>query len=297
MTWQLIFLVPLQSTFNVRQLWKNFLILNFSLFQSNLSLSRSTWCAWTHIGGWGFQRRGCSNDLLPGEQGQPWCRAFCLDQVRSLLPWVEVISLHLRDGATLEQTSYFLLLPSVGPADKGNYSCSAVNSIGTGPSDELYLDVTGEKSLCNLNSQWSSAAPPAFLVDLPEQTTLELGGEITFLCHVECSPLCQLDWLVDGEVVEETEHDFGSDSCIDAIRFRFCTPALAAIGWCSVTVTFMYAEWILGAVVKAQLILLTASDFRRGKSRWVVVAKMKIGKKCFQDQFFHINFFKTTKST
>ena len=41
----------------------------------------------------------------------------------------------------------------------------------------------------------------------------------------------------------------------------------------------MYAEWILGAVVKAQLILLTASDFRRGKSRWVVVAKMKIEKK------------------
>ena len=48
-------------------------------------------------------------------------------------------------------------------------------------------------------------------MDLPEQTTLELGGEITFLCHVECSPLCQLDWLVDGEVVEETQHDFGGD--------------------------------------------------------------------------------------
>ena len=49
-------------------------------------------------------------------------------------------------------------------------------------------------------------------MDLPEQTTLELGGEITFLCHVECSPLCQLDWLVDGEVVEGTQLDFGGDS-------------------------------------------------------------------------------------
>ena len=54
----------------------------------------------------------------------------------------------------------------------------------------------------------------------------------------------------------------------------------------------MYAEWILGAVVKAQLILLTASDFRRGKSRWVVVAKMKIEKK----NVFKINFYISTFS-
>ena len=91
------------------------------------------------------------------------------------------------------------------------------------------------------------------------------------------------------------QDDFGSDSCIDAIRFRFCTPALAAIGWCSVTVTFMYAEWILGAVVKAQLILLTASDFRKGKSRWVVVAKMKIEKKMFLGSIFTYQLFQNNQ--
>ena len=53
----------------------------------------------------------------------------------------------------------------------------------------------------------------------------------------------------------------------------------------------MYAEWILGAVVKAQLILLTASNFRRGKSRWVVVAKMKIEKKMFLGSIFTYQFF------
>ena len=91
------------------------------------------------------------------------------------------------------------------------------------------------------------------------------------------------------------QDDFGIDSCVDAIRFRFCTPALAAIGWCSVTVTFMYAEWILGAVVKAQLILLTASDFRRGKSRWVVVAKMKIEKKMFLGSIFTYQLFQNNQ--
>ena len=51
---------------------------------------------------------------------------------------------HFRDGIILENTSaYFLLLPSVGSAEKGNYSCTAANSIGTGPSDSLHLDITG----------------------------------------------------------------------------------------------------------------------------------------------------------
>jgi len=92
-----------------------------------------------------------------------------------------------KDGVILENTLYFLLLPSIGPADEGNYSCSAVNSIGKGPSDSLHLDI---------------AAPPAFLVELPEKTTVELGGEVSFVCHVECSPLCGLEWLVDGKSVQ-----------------------------------------------------------------------------------------------
>ena len=56
----------------------------------------------------------------------------------------------------------------------------------------------------------ANAAPPAFLVELPEQTVVELGGEISFVCHVECSPICGLEWLVDGKPVEE-EQGFGGD--------------------------------------------------------------------------------------
>ena len=55
--------------------------------------------------------------------------------------------INFRDGVILEDTSYFLLLPSVGPADEGNYSCSAVNSIGKGPSDSLHLDIAGKYHL------------------------------------------------------------------------------------------------------------------------------------------------------
>ena len=47
-------------------------------------------------------------------------------------------------------------------------------------------------------------------MDLPEQTTVKLGEEISFVCHVECSPLCGLDWLVDGEPVQ-VEQGFGGD--------------------------------------------------------------------------------------
>lgn len=56
----------------------------------------------------------------------------------------------------------------------------------------------------------SNAAPPAFLLDLPERTTLELGEEISFVCHVECSPLCGLEWLVDGRPVGG-EQEVGGD--------------------------------------------------------------------------------------
>ena len=91
------------------------------------------------------------------------------------------------------------------------------------------------------------------------------------------------------------QDDFGSDSCIDAIRFRFCTPALAAIGWCSVTVTFMYAEWILGAVVKAQLILLTASDFRRGEVQVGCCCKDENWKKMFLGSIFTYQLFQNNQ--
>ena len=61
------------------------------------------------------------------------------------------------------------------------------------------------RTLLNVNN----AAPPAFLVDLPEKTTVGLGGEISFVCHVECSPLCGLEWLVDGKSVEGEQGDGG----------------------------------------------------------------------------------------
>ena len=42
-----------------------------------------------------------------------------------------------------------------------------------------------------------------------------MGREASITCHVECSPLCGLEWLVDGELVEENggeeeEEDGGS---------------------------------------------------------------------------------------
>ena len=56
----------------------------------------------------------------------------------------------------------------------------------------------------------------------------------------------------------------------------------------------MYGEGILGAVVKARLILLTASDFRRGEGQVGCCCKDKNWKKMSKDQFIQINYFQRT---
>ena len=57
---------------------------------------------------------------------------------------------------------------------------------------------------------------------------------------------------------------------------------------------FLFDEWLLGVVVKARLILLTASDFRRGDGQVGCSCKDKNWKKMFKDQFLQINYLKRT---
>ena len=57
----------------------------------------------------------------------------------------------------------------------------------------------------------------------------------------------------------------------------------------------MYAEWILGAVVKAQLILLTASDFRRGEVQVGCCCKDENWKKIFLGSIFTYQLFQNNQ--
>ena len=49
------------------------------------------------------------------------------------------------------------------------------------------------------------------------------------------------------------------------------------MGWCSIPVTYMYGELVSGVVVKAQLILRTASDFRSEEVQVGFYCKKKNG--------------------
>ena len=41
--------------------------------------------------------------------------------------------------------------------------------------------------------------------ELEEETGVVVGSETRLTCQLECSPLCRLEWLVDGQLVDEEE--------------------------------------------------------------------------------------------
>jgi len=95
-----------------------------------------------------------------------------------------------RDGVELDETSSSLTLPSLGLTDEGTYSCMGVNTLGVGLSDSLQIEVT---------------AGPTILNALDEETSAVVGYETSLTCQLECSPRCGLEWLVDGQLVDEEE--------------------------------------------------------------------------------------------
>jgi len=97
-----------------------------------------------------------------------------------------------KDGEELEEVSSMLNLTSVGVASQGNYTCAGVNYLGVGEPQSLILDI---------------AAPPHLIDGPSELTGVVVGEEASLMCHVECSPLCRIEWLVDGDLVDETESE------------------------------------------------------------------------------------------
>ena len=51
---------------------------------------------------------------------------------------------NFRNGEELAEISENLTLSSLGLEEEGNYSCVAVNGIGSGEEDTLVLEVTGQ---------------------------------------------------------------------------------------------------------------------------------------------------------
>ena len=51
-------------------------------------------------------------------------------------------------------------------------------------------------------------AGPTMLDTLEEETVAVVGYETSLTCQLECSPLCGLEWLVDGQLVGEEEEKY-----------------------------------------------------------------------------------------
>merc|ERR1719187_170267 len=68
-----------------------------------------------------------------------------------------------------------------------------VNTIGNGMSDSLDIEVT---------------AGPTLLSEFDGSEVVVVGQETRLSCQLECSPLCGLEWLMDGQNVHNKEGKF-----------------------------------------------------------------------------------------
>uniref|UniRef100_T1J3C8 Ig-like domain-containing protein n=1 Tax=Strigamia maritima TaxID=126957 RepID=T1J3C8_STRMM len=75
---------------------------------------------------------------------------------------------------------------------QGNFTCSAVNEVGGGPSATVHIVVY---------------APPTFIDRLPHYYgALMTSAYVNISCRVECDPLCEIHWYKNGMVIDSTRY-------------------------------------------------------------------------------------------
>lgn len=125
----------------------------------------------------------------------------------------------IQPTARLLASGRYLFLPSIQLAHRGNYSCVAVNRLGSGPPgpnqssnerDSYYqLRVALAPSFVQplaTRTYWSEVtqivpttghtSATLTAADQPDNQQLEL------VCHVQCEPICQIEWLRNDEPLE-----------------------------------------------------------------------------------------------
>ena len=109
----------------------------------------------------------------------------------------------------------YLHFPSVQLFHRGNYSCVAVNRLGPG----LKLSSRSlEQDFYHLHV----ALAPSFVQPLASRTNwpeVSLNGDgmdpsqqLELVCHVQCEPLCQIEWLRNNEVLDVRRQSEGLSS-------------------------------------------------------------------------------------
>lgn len=112
----------------------------------------------------------------------------------------------------------YLFVASIQLAHKGNYSCVALNRLGSGGG--ISSSSRHESGVASTTLQLQVALAPSFVQPLgprtywPEVEPVTAGGSkelsssldnsrLELTCQVQCEPLCQLDWLRNNERLEE----------------------------------------------------------------------------------------------
>lgn len=123
-------------------------------------------------------------------------------------------------GASSQQTNLinsgrYLYIPSIQLAHKGNYSCVAVNRLGS----ELQHSSDGgsnTNSLAREEYQLRVSLAPSFIQSLarqvfwPEFSSKQSGipsgslesRHLEMVCHVQCEPICHIEWLKNGQPID-----------------------------------------------------------------------------------------------
>ncbi|XP_023231939.1 titin-like isoform X2 [Centruroides sculpturatus] len=186
-------------------------------------------CEAENAAGWG--NRSENEELivhyLPGEadiieEGEPTKRGESVNltcEVEELgLPEAESYYWEL-DGEVLDTNNKTLIIDDADLHHEGNYSCSAVNDVGSGEKGYHFLDIK---------------VPPKFIIKLPKLHGASRDASFyNVTCRVECDPICEIEWLKNGESImdsnyyiitkenlpEEEENDYFS-SVISVLRWN-----------------------------------------------------------------------------
>ena len=131
-------------------------------------------------------------------------------------------------------------MASLAVADNGNYSCAGRNPIGVGESDLIFLDIAGIFLISSISLYIDNCpAPPHMLEGLSEETVVVSGNEVALTCHLECSPDCALEWLIDGIPLEdgfvmeedEVEHNISEEVMEEDVESNQFSSISSTLTW------------------------------------------------------------------
>lgn len=82
-------------------------------------------------------------------------------------------------------------------------------------------------------------APPHMLEGLNEETVVVSGNQVALTCHLECSPVCAVEWLVDGMLLEtgfimeedEVEHNITEEEMEEDEESNQFSSILSTLTW------------------------------------------------------------------